>query len=401
MIESVKLKLKKSIKTDKPDSCFTQIRSNHRDYNTESEYRLACLNASKSIDIFDANSLKRLTSIKHESSAKSLRINEINFYKRNPDILFNCTNESTINCWDLRNPRKEIIKIEYENEKLGFLSASINCTDQLICAGTAYDSEATDSFICMFDVRQPNHLLKKYTDAHSDDIVQVKFHDQNEKLFSSASLDGLVCVFDLTMMDQKTGEVKPDALNSNDSGDSSGASDSDDDLMQQVYNTNSSVQNVGYLNNDLLYATTLTNDLFVWDMRTQDQLHQLKNINENEKLKFDYVLGCFCVDEIILACLGSNNGSIGFYDMKNNAVLGDIEMTSENDDVHTDVVRDVLLAPRSSDMFTCDDDGRLCKWKFDVAQFVNKKRPLIEKEDDLKGDSNWEKFMKSKRNKNQ
>lgn len=90
----------------------------------------------------------------------------------------------------------------------------------------------------------------------------------------------------------------------------------------------SSVQKLGYLNNDQLYALTL-NGLFVYDLKTDDLAFKIEDLNkEAEEENESYFVNClnwrFTEEPIVLT--GTKNGNMKFY-QKNNLLF---EVISED-----------------------------------------------------------------------
>uniref|UniRef100_A0A8C6S5B1 WD repeat-containing protein 89 n=1 Tax=Neogobius melanostomus TaxID=47308 RepID=A0A8C6S5B1_9GOBI len=79
-----------------------------------------------------------------------------------------------------------------------FSSFDLSCSDSLLCGGTE-QVNGEDSFLVFWDVRKPGGvLLGVYSESHSDDITQVRFHPTDKDRLASGSTDGLVNVFDLS-----------------------------------------------------------------------------------------------------------------------------------------------------------------------------------------------------------
>lgn len=156
--------------------------------------KIACLGSNQLISIYDQSSLKLVTQIQTPPNS-----NSIGFFKQSETMLFVCADDGLLKCWDLREDGQEAICIEfkYDLDKRDFLCADVNSTDTLIVTGT--NKSIDESLILIYDLRFRERHLHKFRESHSDDVTQVKFNPASAKKFSSASLDGLVCLYDLNM----------------------------------------------------------------------------------------------------------------------------------------------------------------------------------------------------------
>ena len=110
-------------------------------------------------------------------------------------------------------------------------------------------------------------------------------------------------------------DKKEEEKNEDDEDDESDSEISDPDFMYQCYNTMSSVQKLGYLNNDQLYSITL-NGLFVYDLKTDDLVFKIEDLNKDQEEENEsYFVNClnwsFNPQPIVLA--GTKNGNMKFY----------------------------------------------------------------------------------------
>ena len=331
------------------------------------DFKIACLNSEQVIGIYDGDLNERACI--NDAHPETI-INEIEYFKLDNNLLLTCGDDSFVKCWDLRNTRKSVLKYQGTNENGGvvkFLSCDIDCADQIIAASTS-NNEDNNSFIYLFDIKMSNKILEKYEGAHSNDITQVKFDSLNKNRLVSASIDGLACVFDLLNL-----KIKNKGVASSDTSDDS--FDDDDDLIDQVYNTTSSVQKIGYLNsnNQYLYAITFTNDLFVWNMNTQDEV--LKFSLYNSKKDSDYIIDCFnplSDPNEMIACLGDKNGNLQLYNSKMDLIFNTSSAKDEtNNKHHHDLIRSTFWNYYHSELFSIGEDGILNKWKLDLFEDEN------------------------------
>lgn len=331
-----------------------------------SKSKLACLMSNQFINIIDQSSLKSIFKFKGlEKSSKS--ITEIGFYNKNDDLIFGCSDNGSLKCWDLRQRHSEEILDECINfktdEEREFLSADINLADNYFIVGT--NKNIDNALVYIFDIRMNGKFLHKLTESHSNDVTQVKFHPSTESKFCSGSLDGLVCLYDL---EQESEHVNKIALNKNEEEDETD-SEEDPDLMDQVFNADSSIQKIGYLSSkcfeaDQLYAITYTNDLFIWDLHSHDVVYQFKNSNMDENQEEDYFFDCFYMKPDFMAiCKGNKSGTFKLFNGDNVIYDSITELKSDSTSkrMHRDVIRSSYW--NGENLYTAGEDGFLFKWK--------------------------------------
>uniref|UniRef100_A0A3Q1F7J7 WD repeat-containing protein 89 n=2 Tax=Acanthochromis polyacanthus TaxID=80966 RepID=A0A3Q1F7J7_9TELE len=104
----------------------------------------------------------------------------------------------SVRLWDVRHRGSDAVQTFGSDSTHSFCSFDLNCSDALLCAGTE-QVDGEDSFLVFWDRRKPGtDPLGVYSESHSDDITQVRFHPQDKDRLASGSTDGLVNVFDLS-----------------------------------------------------------------------------------------------------------------------------------------------------------------------------------------------------------
>ena len=387
---------KKNKKNDKPSTSTTtsdssptlinyllQIAGSHGDQ----EY-LACLSSNQVVNVYgqvDLSVISKISNYQTElGNDSSVNLTEIGFFKNSKDMIFGCTDRGRVECWDLRTVRSEKCapEIQFQDLSREFLTVDINCDDNLLIVGT--NKSIDDALVYIYDIRMTgeNYMLK-FCESHSNDVTQVRFDPFCRNKFVSASLDGLVCFYDLELKPEGIEEAESDA-NENDESESdddsslhSDTHDDDPDLMDQVLNADSSVQKIGYLCSsnssraDQLYAITFTNDLFVWDLNTFDTVYkkQSKNknvpngelIDENDDREEDYYFGCFYYRNELTVCMGDKDGRVRLYRQDALVFETDKETTTTPKRYHRDIIRSSYWNEQS--LFTAGEDGFLYKWQ--------------------------------------
>ena len=166
-----------------------------------SESLLACLASNRTTSIYTQSNLKLTREIKSPKE-----INSIGFFKKNENMMISSGNEGFLKCWDLREQNGEVKgAIEFGLDALeqrDLLCVDTNASDSLIGVGT--NKNADDALILLFDLRFTQRHLHKLSESHSNDVTQIRFTRENPNRFSSASLDGLVCFYDLDLPNQSS-----------------------------------------------------------------------------------------------------------------------------------------------------------------------------------------------------
>jgi WD40 repeat protein len=162
----------------------------------ETNNNLACLTSNRIINIYDEETfkLKSKLTFAHLDMPLDCKINEIGFFKQKSNRIFTCADDGYFKVWDMRNNNaKETVSIHQKNRE--FLCGDINCDDSLITIGTNMNKD--DALVYIYDIRMVDNYLYKFCESHSKDLTQVKFDLNQRQTFCSASIDGLVCLYNL------------------------------------------------------------------------------------------------------------------------------------------------------------------------------------------------------------
>jgi hypothetical protein len=279
--------------------------------------------------------------------------------------------------------------------------------------------------------------LHKLSESHSRDITQIKFDPIDKNKFSSASLDGLICLYDLDQKktideepfeynqnepfkkndnydsDSSDGEKNNNDKESNDENDDEDDED-DPDLMEQVLNADASIQRIGYLKTtddsfNQLYAITYTNELLIWDLKTHDLVKKYHSYKFSNKLNIDRdgnydsefsFFDCFYLESNLILCLTDKKGKIKL--IQNDECAYDgllVKKESINSNkprvLHRDTIRNSYWNQKN--LYTVGEDGFLIKWEITQITETNKqklndlnKRKNIDKNDEEESEEKYQ-----------
>ena len=172
---------------------------------------LATLTSPSSIQLFDASTLKPVSSLSSTSNnfdsndpSASVTISAIQYAYISPHTLLASTNKNLVLVWDTRTPQQETSQLNGCADEHQFLSVTCNNEDLLVAAGTQLKGDENVA-IAFWDLRAPinKQLLGYYTESHSDDIIHVQFNRMKSKELISGATDGLVCLYDVSKSNEE------------------------------------------------------------------------------------------------------------------------------------------------------------------------------------------------------
>jgi len=126
-------------------------------------------------------------------------VHEVHYLRSQPHVSFSCSSDGTLRFWDVRqsSPVRAVSAGAAE-----LFTCGANCQDTVVAAGTEnevlfwYNFCFTWHHLCR-DLRTFQQL-GRFTESHTNEVTQVRFHPTLPgKLFSGA-VDGLINVMDVT-----------------------------------------------------------------------------------------------------------------------------------------------------------------------------------------------------------
>lgn len=265
------------------------------------------------------------------------------FSNTDPHVLWTCAQDKVVNVWDVRadGPQKA-----YRIHKGLTPSAfDINCNDSHFAVGT--EQSGDDSHVLVYDVRQDKPMLD-FSDAHCDDITQVRFHPNRPSVFTSGATDGLVNVYDIAVEAEEV-----------------------DDLIGQTLNSESSVSRLGFFgpNHECVYCLTHTETLLLWhllpnaDDETPELISKYANIRDAMVAagpQVDYLVDCkFDGNTQRLYLIGGSfTGAIEIMHLN----IADVSPVLSLVGGHNDIVRCVDWNLQGQDLVSGDESAFLSQW---------------------------------------
>ncbi|EXB36417.1 WD repeat-containing protein 89-like protein [Morus notabilis] len=293
-----------------------------------------------------------------ECKGHSDTINHIYFSgPSTPHVLHSCSSDGTIRAWDTRT-FQQVSSVSAGSSQEIFSFSFGGSTDNLLAAGCKAQ-------ILFWDWRNKKQVAC-LEESHVEDVTQVHFIPNHVNKLASASVDGLICIFDTD------GDIN------------------DDDNLESVINVETSIGKVGFFGETFqkLWCLTHIETLSIWDWkeaRSEVNFPDARLIASNawNQDQVDYFVDChYSQDgERLWVVGGTNAGTLGFFPVSYNeaASIGSPEAVLAGG--HTDIVRSVLpmssipgSATQSQGKFgwTGGEDGRLCCWLSDDSSEIDR-----------------------------
>lgn len=266
------------------------------------------------------------------------------FSHSSPDLLYSASADGTVRAWDVRRPAVQAAQVFRSDPSHSYCSFDLSCCDTIACAGTAQVNKE-DSFMVFWDVRkQGGGLLGVYSESHSDDITQVRFHPRDKDRLASGSTDGLVNVFDLSR-------------------------GTEDEALLSTCNSNSSASAICWCGADYARLLCLSHDegLHLWDLRQLDTDEPLTVYSTVDARSLDgggavdYLVGGRWLEKAqkLLVVGGRNSGEVHLMECRDEG-LG---LLRSLDGGHTSTVRCFLWDEAEDSLVTGGEDSQLLLWR--------------------------------------
>lgn len=191
----------------------------------------------------DATKWNSINSNMTNLQAHNAPIHKILTSPSNSNMLYSCSDDSTVKLWDLRTGLNDCQFTLKNSRNLPFFSMDIR--HGLISAGSQL--KGTDSELVLWDTRKLDETLRTFIDSHNDDITETKFHPTRKNILLSGATDGYVNIYDLNIVDE-------------------------DDAQLQCINY-SSVHSAGFTNNNRIYILSHMETFGLFDLSSEKDLN--------------------------------------------------------------------------------------------------------------------------------
>ncbi|KAK8969804.1 hypothetical protein KSP40_PGU005957 [Platanthera guangdongensis] len=287
-------------------------------------------------------------------------IHEISFsMPSSPHLLCSCSSDATVRTWDTRTFKQvSLIKAGSPQEIFSFCIGG--SSNNLLAGGGKAQ-------ILFWDWRNGKQVAC-LEESHMEDVTQVRFTPNQLNKLISASVDGLLCLFDTN------GHID------------------DDNNLESVMNVGTSIGKFGFFGekNHKLWCLTHIETLSIWDWRDGRRDINFENAKTLASEKWnpgliDYFVDCHYseTDDRLWVIGGTGAGTLVYFPVNltdHRGAIGSPEAILEG--AHTGVVRTVLpvsmphlgIVPEKKGVFgwTGGEDGRLCCWSSDEGVAANR-----------------------------
>jgi WD40 repeat protein len=311
---------------------------------------VSCALSNGEIQVYDQERLHLQQTYKVDNHNQTHLITDLvgDCSSSNPHTLAATSSDGTLTLFDIRQPIPTFqLKLPRAEEKA--LSVSIGYDGSLAAVGS---SKARAHF---FDLRG-RALLGTYSQAHTDEVTQVRFQPLSgfgtttttSSILVSAAEDGLACVFDTS---QATEEA----------------------ALKNILTVQSPIRQVGFFGpqSEAIYCLTGSESLKLWHLEDttcrkdygpqfRHDLGQLWGANSSAaSTPMEYLVNCHwdISRQELLLLAGSSNGDAGVFKVMEQ----DVTLSHRLSGGHRGVIRS--WSSLSTNVFvTVGEDARLCEW---------------------------------------
>ncbi|KAF0719438.1 Aste57867_1034 [Aphanomyces stellatus] len=270
-------------------------------------------------------------------------INEIVVSETQPWSVVSGSNDGTIKVWDLRQSAPVAAQTIQVGSEVW--SCSVGCGDTLVVAGA-------DDRAVFFDLRT-NRRLGQYGESHMDNVTRVRFSPFRRSEVITASDDGIVCLFDVTIADE-------------------------DDAIISIINVESSVAQFCLFGPEYHNIACLTGSetLDVWNLTTAERLVHYPQIRDQctaLHMPTDYLVNCHydpTTDALHLAA-GNHQGDLHLLHLNGPSVVPQATLRGG----HKSAIRCATWDDQM--LLTGGEDSRLCKWSATPASSSSSHQRVI------------------------
>ncbi|SPO02184.1 related to WD40 repeat protein [Cephalotrichum gorgonifer] len=245
-----------------------------------------------------------------------------------------------VSVWDLRAGSRVA---SFQGVDAPIISLACDASSHSIAVGTElHDHNAS---IVIWDVRAAASQKRLYTEVHSDDITELKFHPNDPSILLSGSTDGLVNLCDTRIADE-------------------------DEVVIQTFNHGASIHHAGFLSNTEVYALSHDERFAVYSGAEEHERGvAIKDFGDvRESLGCQYVAGATTKVDGSGGILGVGSHDQQMFSLVHFAKNGAAwEMDGGNrvnlPGAHgEEIVRGFCFFDEQQVVYTCGEDGKVKAW---------------------------------------
>lgn len=304
---------------------------------------VACALSNGEVQVYDQERMHRLQTYRHPQGSLVTDL-VTDGSSANPNTLVSTATDGTINIFDIRQSQCAC-QLRCPRPEEQALSVGIGFDGNLAAVGT------NKAKVHFYDVRAGKGLLGTYSQAHTQEVTQVRF--QTKASFGNATTtpvlmtggeDGLICIFDTSQPSEET-------------------------ALQNVLSVQSSIRKVGFFGPqaESIYCLTGDESVKLYSMRESAcrldfglQLRDyLTRLYASPSISMEYLVDCSWSQQRqeLLLFAGNRSGETGIFNIREN----DIALSHRLSGGHRGVVR--AISSLSNDrLLTAGEDARLCEW---------------------------------------
>ncbi|CAG0882137.1 unnamed protein product [Darwinula stevensoni] len=321
----------------------------HVDANLDSPDALIAAGLSNPcIHVYNAERLALIAKLKGHSDV----ITGVKFCNTRPQVLLTGGREGSLRLWDLRTKPYSCIHTYSGNEMTRnpgrtkhITCFDLDCQDRILCAGT--EQLFGDAYLLFWDIRS-TRLMGGYWYSHGDDVTQVRFHPNEGDTLATASVDGLLNIFDLEQNEE-------------------------DDALMHTLNADCSLRTVNWYGQcdrwGFLSCITHNEDLQLWNRADVNPYASFSRIDISTEMRRKSSNYVYLVDvhkrtndELLILCGSSyrENGCLRLLRVQNNRLRPHALLPQTKFD--TQIVRASHLFQASEVLLTAGEEGIINLW---------------------------------------
>ncbi|EGG21348.1 WD40 repeat-containing protein [Cavenderia fasciculata] len=294
---------------------------------SESDKFIACAGSNNVIKLYNPTTHTLLSVLNQHKDS----IHQTLFL--NPTTLVTCSSDRTVKIFDCE--KSTLVKsLNQKGEAF-----TIDIAGDLLAVGVG-------SSVCIWNLKTMK-MVKEFCDSHTEDVTRVLFHPNDATKLFSCSVDGLICVYDLTVEDV-------------------------DEAVLSVMNGEHSLNTIGFYgpSNEYLYSLSHTERLYTWDLASFSRITDFGGdlrTHLQEKypdLQVNYFVTCqYDAANNALLLFGGNYSGLGLvYQVNSDAQQPSVVPIATLSNGHSDIIRSIYWNRTTNVILSAGEDGSLCFW---------------------------------------